>query len=384
MNLTPARRLTVAARTAVLLAAVCAPLASATPAAAQLDSAVKSDPNARESQQAIRAFVEEQVSALRSGNPTAVTAAREALRAEYATGTPSPAFRSAYAAALDNRLAPALADADLLAKLNAAVVVTGLAEAAGGTELTDSTLALLRDENPVIARWGIEAAGGILPAAMAAAGGVEGDPLVPAIAAAASQRFPDNGAVAAAAYEALGGPLASNTAPAVTGPTAAQAVPHLAGGMLTVLETRNRLYSQALPEQTEPDAAAARVLARPPVAQRLRGGPIAQRTVQTFADLLALLATRRADPDTRARGPEVNGAIANVGLSLAAFVDDDEVRDVGRRLGGQINQATPPQTVQELVDTMLSTVQQAVPGLRAPGTLPTNNGAAPDAAAQAQ
>jgi hypothetical protein len=340
----------------------------AAPASAQsiqpLPGSVRSSPNSGSSQQALQQFVQQRVAELTSGDPVAVAAAREAMLNEITGG--DPGFLSAYAAAMENRLRPALSSEDLLAKINAAVVVDRLARVAEGTELTSSVRTLIEDENPIVVRWGVTAAKGILPTALTDARAVGRDRLVPAIGDAVQNRFPDDAALAQYAYETLA--EATNDLAQQDG--AEQGVGHAADGLLRVMETRLRQYQQTLPESTRPEQEAIRVLGRAQVGEVLRQQGREQRVVQALSDLIALLSARRPEEDARPRAAEINQLIEFSALSLAAFTFKDEIVAEAQTVRSSMSTATGPQQVQTLVEQFLAPVQTAYPDLRQPGVLP--------------
>lgn len=115
----------------------------------------------------IATAVNAQVTRLLSEDASAISAAREALINEVVSGNRqavgTPTFLDAYAEALNAALVKSIAGATPHAKLNAAIVVARVAEAADNSQLRQIAMTFVQDDAQPVALWGVRASKWIIP-----------------------------------------------------------------------------------------------------------------------------------------------------------------------------------------------------------------------------
>src|SRR5438045_7902411 len=212
------------------------PVGRDTPAGG-LSTAIKNSPmvdTAAEAQ--IKAFVSEQSAKFREVDAKDLSKARESLVNE-AKGA-SPAFMAKYSEVLNAEMLTVLKDVkDIRVKLNAAIVIARISDAAASPKLEKAVLALLDKAQPeALKLWGMRAARPLLPELVK----VNGEkPLIEAIIATVKQ-FPENGPLAEDAYDALN---PRNAPP--------KQIPTIVDALLNLVEWRIGIYEKGLPGDGE-------------------------------------------------------------------------------------------------------------------------------------
>jgi hypothetical protein len=303
--------------------------------AATLPASVRQSSSAAVITAPINTFLAGQITALTGTNPTAQSAAKDAIIAEaLSSGTdkPSGIFLAVYATALDAALKPAVASKDVRVRLNAAVVAGRVAEKANSAGLVPTVLALLKDENQAVALMAVKAAKPLIPpvlnaaasvpAPAARAGGAAGaanaaGPQIPLIQAlvAATTKFADFGPLVQSAYEALQIEQAATNVPRANWNFA---VPAVVKAIQEIMAARLELYKSGVPDMPQVDPKVGNFLI---LTQGVWSAAPAQQvqTIQLLSNLISLAGQRVALTPDRTKKEDLIGVIKQAGGYLVVL-----------------------------------------------------------------
>ncbi|HRK31652.1 MAG TPA: hypothetical protein PLD59_11285 [Tepidisphaeraceae bacterium] len=137
------------------------------PTFADLPLSVVTSPDADKgaNREAIKKHVAEQVEKLVSEDPAVRTSGRDGLVSRV-TQTAHPVFVDFYCSEINIQIRPALADAKLESRLNAAIVLARLAPADRAAKLSESVITVLGDKQEPVKLWGMKAAAQLLPSSI--------------------------------------------------------------------------------------------------------------------------------------------------------------------------------------------------------------------------
>lgn len=321
------------------------------------------------------ASVADAIANFTSGDREKVVAGRQALLSRL-SGNPAPTVLIAYAREVSSALMPVVNGEDPHAKLNAAIFLQRLADQSGSTDLAPPIAALIKDESPAIAAWGLRASANVLPRVLGNPVLANNDQLLPAIYDALAKHA-SNEAVAIDVYAALTKVLAGPNAERDLGAAAIrEATPRVVDALHKVIASR--VVDFGTGNVAEPGAegqAAVGFLARASTWQAMSD---AQKT-KTVGMLLALLDGAAAEmaaikePNAAGRGKmagvrgllqftaqglEVISNLANKGADVAEKVA--KLKTIGAGM-------TPAQ-VTALVSDAETALAAAFPGAVAPAT----------------
>jgi hypothetical protein len=281
--------------------------------------------------QAIQQYIAAQVKKLTGDNARDRKDARNDLERTASSQTASPSFLSAYAAELGRQLVPVAGNKSVPVRLNAAIASYGVARRSGGLQLADITRKFMSDDAEPVALWGVKAAGVLLPAELRGGGANNKDSLTATILA-TTERFPDSGAIAEDAYDALtlgigagGQPLAGVT------PAMIRAV---APKVMDLLQRRVELYKGLLPANPFADVDAGTFLTFQGVWDSLQP-PERLRAAQLLNDLIGL-GGQQAQAGGADVDPELSKMLQYAGSAvsvLAGRVKDANLQAAGKALG---------------------------------------------------
>lgn len=217
----------------------------------QLPENVRTSADAGPFRGQIADFVNRHVSRMKSGSSAELSASREALVAAVG-GQPSISFNELYADAINSAIPTLLKEERVAVRVNAAIVVTRVAERTSSARLAPVVKAMLSDESPGVAIWSMRAARPLLLSILS-------DPilssnnLVPVVVEAASKHL-GSGPVAAEAYNALTSALLDRSVRSTfTTPQLQKLVPVIIDAVQSILEQRVKLYEQGIPPDPSVD-----------------------------------------------------------------------------------------------------------------------------------
>jgi hypothetical protein len=213
---------------AVLIGVVCAPVRPAL--SATLPQDVRQTTNAMAAEKPIKAFVDQQVQKLKSDDPLAQAAARDALVAEAqgpagggnigagaaagagaagagaAPAGPSAAFLDKYTEVLNTALNEPAKHKDPRVRLNTAIVVARVAKEASkdtnNARLAPIVTEMLADESEAVVLWAVKASKFLIPAILSNAVSRQNNTLLPAFMKAVQKQI-KSGPIVQSAFESL-------------------------------------------------------------------------------------------------------------------------------------------------------------------------------------
>lgn len=322
----------------------------------------------------IRQYVTYHAQRLAGDDAAAQSAAREALvNAALPQGSsePGPAYLDAYARQLDEALLAIPNSASIRVRLNAAIVIARVAEAANNYRLADSAIRYMNDDSVPVALWAVKASEYILPHELNNPLMQANPKVLKAIQKAAAEK--PAGPLIDAAYEALRLRILDGV-DALT-PAAVQAVLPV---IHEIVDARiQRMISQAI-ELPEAEARAAFFLTNPRVWPGLNDQQ-KLRSVQLINNLIHIAVQRiNANPEeTVALVPllqEIGKSLQVVGQNEGNTAISNAARDIA-----QIGDNTPVQQMIERSQAMQRALQAtpAFSQLQPPPQLePTSGGQA--------
>jgi len=217
----------------------------------QLPENVRTSADAGPFRGQIADFVNGHVSKMKSGTPAELSASRDALVAAVG-GQPSISFNELYADAVNTAIPTLLKVGKVAVRVNAAIVVTRVAERTSSARLAPVVKALLSDDSPGVAIWAMRAARPLVLSILS-------DPilasnnLVPAVIEAVRKHI-SAGPVAAEAYNALTSALLDRSVRSTfTTPQLQKLVPVIIDAVQTIYEIRVKLYEQGIPPEPSVD-----------------------------------------------------------------------------------------------------------------------------------
>lgn len=229
-------------------------------------------------------FLKDKLTALSGDDALAQAAARDAL-VEAATGNTSPTYLNEYAQKLNDAVLPALDNASMRVRLNAAIVVARVAEKANNIRLKPAAMKLLGDKSDAVLYWGVKASRMLVPVQLRIQV-TANDPLIAAIVPAVRDRL--KGPITLEAYDALRLDLNNlNTRKTVT----PQMIKVVTPEIQKILAAREALYAAGAPDNPQIDTVATNFLV-----DSLVFGPQTMEerevSVQLIVDLLSRAACR--------------------------------------------------------------------------------------------
>jgi hypothetical protein len=286
--------------------------------AADLPADVRTSATAPAMAPAISKYVTDQLALVQTFGPRSAAAREELCRQPEATATisPSASFQTTYVAAIIDGIQPMLVKPDVTVRINAAIIVSRVANATKSPNLQPLILKLLADDSAAIALWGTKAAGALLPSVLGQPFLASNQKLTVGIKQAAEKHHA-SGALIQDAYKALTDiAVVTPALPPAAINTSTQAV-------LGLLEIRINDWMQRLPADPQADRAATAYLARNNVltimspAQKLT-------TADRAMGLLSAAVQRAAVTDSAQRERIYNVAAAAAGTMQVLMIVDGQ------------------------------------------------------------
>jgi hypothetical protein len=287
----------------------------------------------------INDWINAKVAAMAGGDAAAAAQVRNAIVAQVQPGgkvNPGPVFLNQFATSVDAGIAPALKSKSYEVRLNAAIAVQHVAEAADAGVMSNSTIALLNDESPFVVLWGMKAARSVLPA-MLRNPAANANGLISAVLAAVKKHGsgPIGGSIVAEAYDTLSVEFRNPNAQKRASDTALKAV---IPAVQEVLGERILQYQKGVPQEPVADSRGTNFLAFGAVwnlhtpAQKLT-------SMQRMSDLLGL-AAQQAQTASQA-DKESLGRLIGLVASAIAVVQESQPIAQQLQAATKIDERTP-------------------------------------------
>ena len=317
----------------------------------------------------IRQYVQTNLKPIAANDRENIARSRDELINAATTPTParSPSFLQMFAQELDAQIRPQLSKASPSARVNFAIVVARVARAGQSSELSRTIEALIADESPAVAIWGLQAARFVLPVVLDNAVLSKGDKII-ANAAQAVRTHQEQGPLAAEAYRSLLGEIEAITRDPRK--RAAQKAmldnisPALIDGVHDILGARLSVYeANAIPNDPLTDYTdGVRALALPAV-WGLQSPDQRDTTMRRVIQLLQV--TRKHIDSTDAAQIEQFRELARGLGSVCAAIDPSvpgaaSLAKVGTDLN-RIGRANPIAQIQSLIDGVIDAIPLSFP-----------------------
>lgn len=337
-------------------------------AAGTLPAAVITAASAEPLRPQIKQFVDAQAGRLVGEDAREAAAARQALfgpLARGAGGGPSGPFLSVYAQQIDDALAPAARNPDPRVRLNAAIVVARVARESGSPDLEEAIAALLADESPGVALWGVKAAAAVLPSIRGNRVLVGQDELTPAVVEAV-RKHPNSGPIAQEGYAALILNLDNREAVSKVPPNFVQTV--LPGALENVHAVLAFRLDQYGPGATPPEPA----VERQPVnflVDRWGDQPAAmqRQTIERLAALLAAASGAMNDPNVQDEGLRALVNVVGSGFRVIGQKTGNDALDASARALAGAGPAVGPDQIRQSTVALIGVLRTAFPDATLPG-----------------
>jgi hypothetical protein len=273
----------------------------------------------------INDWINAKVAAMAGGDAAAAAQVRNLIAGMVQPGgkvAPGPVFLNQFATSLDAGIAPALKSKSYEVRLNAAIAVQHVAEAADAGVMSNSTIALLNDESPFVVLWGMKAARSVLPA-MLRNPAANANGLISAVLAAVKKHGsgPIGGSIVAEAYDTLSVEFRNPDARKRASDAALKAV---IPAVQEVLGERILQYQKGVPQEPVADSRGTNFLAFGAVwnlhtpAQKLT-------SMQRMSDLLGLAAAQQAQTASQADKESLGRLIGLVASAIAVVPESQPI-----------------------------------------------------------